>query len=53
MPVLYDRSSRLNRYPGADKMSDRRRLLPIWKGLAWFLDVMVEGLAPCVRDKQV
>ncbi len=53
MPVLYDRSGRLIRYPGADKMADRRRLRPIWKALAWFLDAMVDGLAPCVREKPV
>jgi len=53
MPVLYARSSRLIRSPGADKMADRRRLQLIWKALAWCLDAMVDGLAPCVREKPV
>ena len=53
MPGLYDCSNRLIRYQEAGKMADMRRLRLIWKGLGWFLDVMVDGLAPGVRDKQV
>ncbi len=51
MPALYDRSNRLIRYQGADKMADRSRLRLISKVLAWCLDAMVDGLAPGVRDK--
>ena len=52
MSMLYGRN-RLIRYQGADRMADGRGLRFIWKGLAWILDAMVDGLAPCVRDKQV
>jgi len=49
MLVLYDRNKRLIRYQGADKMADRRMPRLIWKGLAWFLDAMVDGLVPGVK----
>ncbi len=53
MPVLYDRGCRIIRYQEADQMADTRRLRLIWKGLAWFLDAMVDGLAPSVRGKPI
>ena len=46
MPVPYDRSNRLIRYSGADKMKKKRMLRLAGKGLAWILDAMVDGLAP-------
>ena len=45
MSVLYDCSNRLIHYPGADKM---KKLGLITKALVWFLDAMVDGLAPQV-----
>ena len=46
MPVPYDSNNRLIHYQGADKMAKKRMLRLAGKGLAWFLDAMVDGLAP-------
>ena len=53
MPALYGLGRWLIRYPRVNKMAGRRRLLLIWKVLAWCLDAMVDGLAPSVRYKPV
>ena len=46
MPVPYYLNNRLIHYQGADKMAKKRMLRLAGKGLAWFLDAMVDGLAP-------